>query len=370
MVVPRPRRRPDRKTTVRLVEQRISIDSAALVIKFFGARCVWAGGSLDARERQNAARMLAHVGGDTSSQGAKGPIRVRLPSTVMRPGRVTSVLVALVILAGVGTAGSAEAAGTRCPDVMFIGARGSGEPLLKKGSYLVTESRGVGGPLAYMAGLLEEDIRDYGEEMQVLPVAYRADSVDDLEPSKAELAEMALGGAPEIYYERNYKPYAASIAEGVSETIVDIRSTLDSCPETELVLAGYSQGAMAVHQAELQLEREGDEEALDVIGGTLLLGDGDRAPNTQARIFGGAPRGGEGVQVYLHGFRAADVPEPETTAEICIKGDIVCDFKLHLSISWYKRATYIHTHYKKDSGEKAVLSRAVAWLAEEMGLTE
>jgi hypothetical protein len=281
-------------------------------------------------------------------------------------GALAMVLVALFV--GVGSARAATV--TNCPDVMFIGARGSGEPLLKKGSYLVTEARGVGGPLAYMAGLLEEDVRNYGEEMQVLPVAYPADSVNDLVPSKVELAEMALGSAPAIYYERNYKPYAASIADGVKETLADIRLTTDRCPETELVLAGYSQGAMAVHKAELQLEREGDEQALDVIGGTLLLGDGDRAPNTQARIFGGAPSGGEGVQVYLHGAKPEDVPEPETTAEICIKGDIVCDFKIHLSISWYKHATYVHTHYTKDSREDAVLSQAVAWLAEEMGLTE
>ncbi|HJQ29593.1 MAG TPA: cutinase family protein [Rubrobacter sp.] len=303
---------------------------------------------------------------------------ISIPRDVTHPGRrnilgvsilcgaLAMVLIALSV--GVGSARAATA--TNCPDVMFIGARGSGEPLLKKGSYVETESRGVGAPLAYMAGLLEEDVRGYGEEMQVFPVAYSADSVDDLVPSKTELAEMALGGAATIYYERNYKPYAASIVGGVRQTIADIRSTIDRCPEAELVLAGYSQGAMAVHQAELQLEREGDEEALDAIGGTLLLGDGDRAPNTQAKLFGGAPRGGEGVQVYLHGFRAADVPEPETTAEICIKGDIVCDFGIHLSISWYKHATYVHTHYTKDPGEKAVLSQAVAWLAEEMGLSE
>ncbi len=277
-------------------------------------------------------------------------------------------MVVVVLLVGVGSARAATV--TNCPDVMFIGVRGSGEPLLKKGSYLVEESRGVGGPLAYMAGLLEEDVTHHGEVMEVFPVAYSADSVGDLVPSKAELAEMALGGAPAIYYERNYKPYAASIADGVREALADIRSTADQCPETELVLAGYSQGAMAIHKAELQLEREGDEEVLDLIGGTLLLGDRDRAPETQAKIFGGAPSGGEGVQVYLHGAKPEDVVEPETTAEICIEGDIVCDFKIHLSISWYEHAAHIHTHYTEDSGEKAVLSEAVAWLAEEMGLTE
>jgi hypothetical protein len=282
-------------------------------------------------------------------------------------GALAMVLVALSM--GVGSARAAAV--TNCPDVMFIGARGSGEPLLKKGSYLVEEARGVGGPLAYMAGLLEADVHNYGEEMQVFPVAYSADSVDDLVPSKPEIAEMALSRAPEIvYYAQNYRPYAASIADGVKETLADIHSTIDRCPEAELVLAGYSQGAMAVHQAELQLEHEGDEETLDMIGGTLLLGDGDRAPDTQAKIFGGAPAGGEGVQVYLHGTKARDVVEPETTAEICFKGDIVCDFKIHLSISWYKHAAHIHTHYTEDSGEKAVLSQAVFWLAEEMGLTQ
>jgi hypothetical protein len=278
-------------------------------------------------------------------------------------------MIMVALFAGVGSAHAATV--TNCPDVMFIGARGSGEPLMKKGSYVVEQARGVGDPLAYMAGLLEADVRHYGEEMQVFPVAYSADSVDDLVPSKTELAEMALSHAPEvIYYARNYKPYAASIADGVKETLADIRSTADRCPETELVLAGYSQGAMAIHKAELQLDREGDEEVLDLIGGTLLLGDGDRAPDTQAKIFGGAPSGGEGVQVYLHGAKPEDVVEPETTAEICIQGDIVCDFGIHLSISWYKHAAHIHTHYTKDSGEKAVLTQAVAWLAEEMGLTE
>lgn len=89
-----------------------------------------------------------------------------------------------------------------------------------------------------------------------------------------------LGAAELIYEKKNLKPYEASLADGVKQTIADVRAVLSLCPESELVLAGYSQGAMAVHQAELQLQRGGDEEALGAIGGTLLLGDGDRVPNT------------------------------------------------------------------------------------------
>lgn len=280
------------------------------------------------------------------------------------------ILVVLIVSAfavGSGTALATTPHG--CRDVMLIGARGSGEPMqVKKSGKLVTVFHGVGKPIDYMAGLLEKDVTAYGEAMGILPVIYRADSVDELFPSKAELAEMALGGARRIYEEKNLKPYEASIADGVSKTIDDIHATLGLCPETELVLAGYSQGAMAIHQAELKLEHDGDEEALDAIGGTLLLGDGDRAPNTQARIFGGAPAGGEGIQVYFQRFKPIDVVEPETTAEICVRGDVVCDFKLHLDSAFYSEGTHVHSSYDIEP-QQVYLRQAVAWLAEEVGLT-
>jgi hypothetical protein len=301
--------------------------------------------------------------------------------STLRSKRAWAALGGLALLAVIALAagsGTALATPHGCRDVMFIGARGSGEPLqVKKNGQMVTVFHGVGKPIDYMAGLLEQDVKNYGEEMGILPVIYSADSVSELKPSKTELAEMAaaglggvagLSGAAGIYYERNLKPYESSIADGVSATIDEIHAVLSGCPETEIVLAGYSQGAMAIHQAELQLERDGDEEALDAIGGTLLLGDGDRAPNTQAKIFGGAPVGGEGVQVYFRRFKPLDVVEPETTAEICVRGDIVCDFKLHLDSAFYSEGTHTHSSYDIEP-QQIYLRQAVSWLAEEMGLT-
>jgi hypothetical protein len=287
------------------------------------------------------------------------------------PGIVAIFAMVTLALLAIGVNAS-DAVARSCPDVMFIGARGSGEPMQKKeNGKLVTVFHGVGRPIDYMAGLLGKAVGDDQEEMHILPVIYRADSVDELVPTKSELFEMAAGGAAAIYYTRNLKPYMDSIDQGVSQTIAEVRATLDGCPDAEIVLAGYSQGAMAVHQAELQLEREGDEEALDAIGGTLLLGDGDRTPNTAAKIIGDAPGGGEGVRVYLHGVKPTDVVEPETTAEICVKGDIVCDFRLHDdpgALTWYKEAAHIHSSYV-DEPQRVYLRKAVAWLSEEMGLT-
>jgi hypothetical protein len=296
-----------------------------------------------------------------------GPRKVPIASVLCGALALTSV----AFLLGAGPSGATTPHG--CRDVIFIGARGSGEPLqVTKNGKPVTVFHGVGKPIDYMAGLLEKDVTAYGETMGILPVNYDADSVDELKPSKKELAAMVAtgpGGAADIYEAENLKPYEASIAQGVSSTIEAIHGELSGCPETELVLAGYSQGAMAIHQAEVKLEREGDEEALDAIGGTLLLGDGDRAPNTQAKIFGLAPTGGEGVQVYFRRFKPVDVPEPETTAEICARGDIVCDFKLHLDKAFYTEGTHVHSSYGVEP-QQVYLRQAVEWLAAEMGLTE
>jgi cutinase len=280
------------------------------------------------------------------------------------------VLVTLMTMALAALPGSSRATTPHgCRDVMFIGARGSGEPQRQWTDN--GKATTIGKPLYYMAELLETDVLAYGETMGILPVIYRADSVLELKPSKAEIELMVaagLGGALRIFEDKNLKPYEASIAEGVKETIADVHAVTARCPETEVVLAGYSQGAMAVHQAELQLDRDGDEEALDAIGGTLLLGDGDRAPGTHAKIFGGAPAGGEGVQVYFRKFKPLDVVEPETTAEICVRGDVVCDFKLHLDKAFYGEGIHVHSSYDVEP-QKIYLRQAVAWLAEEMGLT-
>jgi hypothetical protein len=253
---------------------------------------------------------------------------------------------------------------------MFIGARGSGERLSKT-------NRGLGAPLYEMAMQLEKDVANYGEQMGMLGIVYSADSVKVLVPSVPEAAAYAAAtppGALGLYYLRHLKPYAASVNDGVRLTIEAVHAVLGKCPETELVLAGYSQGAMAVHQAERRLEREGDEEALGAIGGTLLLGDGDRTPLTDAKLIGGASPMTTGIRVALHGIaRPQDVAEPETTVEICAVNDIVCDFSpssiVHGLLGAIKLGTEVHTNYLKNPGEKAYLSQAVDWLASEMGLT-
>jgi cutinase len=275
------------------------------------------------------------------------------------------VLILLSAAMMLATAANASA----CTDVTLIGARGSGETKY--------QGKGLGEPIYAMAKRLEGKVLSYGESMSTEHVEYTAAPVGELIPSTAEafafqtgLAGVALG----LYWDRHVRPYTASVNDGVAETIDEVHKVLGECPETELVLAGYSQGAMAVHQAERKLEHSGDEESLDAIGGTLLLGDGDRTPLSKAKLIGGASRLTPGIRVALHGIlRPQDVQEPETTVEICAVNDIVCDFSpssvVHGALGAIKIGTEVHTSYTKKPSEEAYLNQAVDWLAREMGLT-
>lgn len=265
-----------------------------------------------------------------------------------------------------------------CADVTFVGARGSGEPEGAGG--------GMGFPIARMADTIRKAVLDFPETFGARAVRYTAAPVERLVPSKGELVAMAatgslgignpaagvggLFGAAAMYYGAHLKPYMNSIEGGVKATIDLLRSELALCPEAEFILAGYSQGAIAIHRAELRLERDGDLETLDAIAGTLLLGNGDRVSGSKAKQVGGAPRGARGVRVVLHAVKPRDVPAPETTIEICVRGDIVCDFDLEVgagSLSKYKAAARVHSSYD-DPPQSHYLDVAAQKMATIMGL--
>jgi predicted esterase len=246
-----------------------------------------------------------------------------------------------------------------CPGVTFIGARGSGESL--------NGFDGVGPAVDRMATVLSSRLAAHRVTTSIVPDFYPADSVSDLQPS-ASVAFLLLfdpGQGLSDYIENNLAKYLNSIDTGVNDAVSEVQQAVAACPSTKVVLAGYSQGAMVMHEAELQL----GPGLLNHISGTLLLGDGDRVPNTRAKEFGSSLARAEGIQVYLHGT-AHDVPRPATTANICNARDIVCDFNF-VQLAHFSQSAKVHTSYAVNTAQgmtySPLLAQAANWLAGRMG---
>jgi predicted esterase len=257
------------------------------------------------------------------------------------------------------------AASVACPTVAYIGAAGSGELLPHKPTY-----HGMGAPVDKMADVVSSALAAQHLTFERIADKYPAEPTSDLYPSARDvLLSFFLPSHLKTAWAIKLHRYFASIDTGTTNAVHIVKMQLKQCPATQLVLAGYSQGAMVVHQAELKLA--GNPAARRQIVGTLLLGDGDRVPKSGATRFGSAPARGEGVRVYMHMIHRKDVLLAGSTASICNADDVVCDFKLgHISSpSRIRKALKVHTTYVvEDKHGKArsyspLLAQAANWLA-------
>lgn len=297
-------------------------------------------------------------------------------NTLSAAGRC-AVLVAAFVgwLAWAPAVHAEEVPAAQCGDVIIVGVRGSGEESYRHNM----------GPTVYTAAAaFARHVQTAGESHSYVGVQYEAAGVfETLIPNAGTLARMALhalnpGKLWGVYRKRHVDKYLASIEDGIGKTMQTVRSTAGRCEFSDLILTGYSQGAMAVHQAQLRMHDAGDE-ALDAVVGTLLIADGDRIANSAARSFGAAS--GEGIRPYLSGlldlrlYARRDVYDPELTANICIAGDLVCGFESAMSLRNLRNVKKVIADFKRrggthliyDRGKAAHLNDAVDWLAAELG---
>jgi hypothetical protein len=261
-------------------------------------------------------------------------------------------------LAALPAGGRVRVHAAGCPDVVIFGARGSGETAKLK-------ENNIGPELNYMALRLQRQLQADGQSVEIKQIQYEAlGFVQALIPSKGVLALLPFNpvAAYEGYIAHSYNHYMASISGGISDTIQTVDEENASCPDTDIVLEGYSQGAMVVHQAELRMDNQNDDAVNTIVGG-----DGDRVSNTQATIIGGAARSGRGIRSYFHNivrFKPREVDDPESTVEICAKHDFVCDFTGAGSLRHAFSYTGVHTGYLKAG--KPDLNAAADWLGGQL----
>lgn len=215
-----------------------------------------------------------------------------------------AVGVAGMTLAGLATGTAAAAPG--CADFHWMGAAGSGQ---RDGAGLTTNG-GMGAAVYQSYQQLQSELAANGQTITAEAVVYPAAPVP---------VDGGVGG---------WMNFMDSVKAGTSATAKQLKAFTAKCPDTQVVLAGYSQGAMVIHR---NLENLADAPN---VAAALLIADGDRLPVDTTFNMGstaGVPNAGKGV-AQEHSFLASaptsKLPAAigSRTVSVCDIGDPVCDY--------------------------------------------
>ncbi|MGO3104892.1 cutinase family protein, partial [Corynebacterium variabile] len=223
------------------------------------------------------------------------PPHKRRPWLTAAAAVVLVVVLALALVVGIGGRGGSDSAST-CADVEFIGAAGSGQREADAQTNLIADD-GVGSIVANTYRNLRDDL---GEDATVnlRAVEYPARAV----PQGADRAA--------------WSEFLNSVSEGADAAEQLITDTLGECGEdATIVVAGYSQGAMAMHRALEALGPTGQ-----IVAG-VLIGDGDKMADDNVRglpEYGTVPSEGIAQVAKGVGIRsgATDALLPEEWASV------------------------------------------------------
>jgi len=233
-----------------------------------------------------------------------------------------AVLTAGISLTGLVT-GTAAAAPS-CADFHWMGAAGSGQ----RDAEGLTANDGMGGVVYQSYQQLRDDLLAGGHTIDAEAVQYPAAPV----PLKG-----GVGG---------WLDFLGSVDDGTNAVAKQFKAFTERCPDTKVVLAGYSQGAMVVHRNLYDLADDPH------VAAALLIADGDRLPADTTIALGsaaGTTDRGKGV-AQEHSFLASTntsmLPPAigARTVSVCDAGDPVCDYDPDAS-KVSDSAIAIHTAY-------------------------
>jgi hypothetical protein len=101
------------------------------------------------------------------------------------------------------------------------------------------------------------------------------------------------------------------------------------CRDQQIVLAGFSQGAMVMHRVLHQLDTNQDRPILDRVADAVLIADGDQVPNDNQIRYGSAPHNARGIGQALRTVSHSSAAKFGTSVgsrvlSVCNRHDIVC----------------------------------------------
>jgi cutinase len=220
-------------------------------------------------------------------------------------GRI-GVLACAAAVAGaavIGFSSGTALAEPGCPDVHWIGAAGSGERV---------DPTTYGG----MGQVVYQSLRDLASQLQAEGRSITAEAVDY--PAVDVPADGDILG---------WAGFMNSVDTGAAALGSQYATFVAQCPNTKVVLAGYSQGAMVVHRNLQALAGSPN------VAAALLIADGDRLPGDNVMTMGSVTEAvdrGKGVAqdwpILAHAPAKLPLSIGSRTISVCQLGDAVCDY--------------------------------------------
>lgn len=217
-----------------------------------------------------------------------------------------------------------------CKDTLFIGVAGSGQKY--KTDADLTISREVKRVYDSFRAAFPAP-RTVGVQMLNYPA-----------PPVSMLTEKNNGNwihdSAQFFYS-NLPRYMEGKNAGVEELHRQVGLSRSNCPNQRIVLAGYSQGAMVIHDFLLEYNATASTANKRAIKAVVLIADPMRFANTRANRLGTAARGTEGVCEFVNGpcnrtQPHADIPSyyAPRTYSVCEQYDTVCDLSAAVNMFW------------------------------------
>jgi hypothetical protein len=272
---------------------------------------------------------------------------------------------------------TAAAASSQCDQVDFVSVRGSGQPY--KGATDMSVSPQTNAVLTGIRDQLKAD--GVTETIAVYQLPYKAVSDDVLTaglkfPASAVDAVQTIVSDWRRLMNVNLPKFIADEEQGESELSTYLAQIYQSCrsagQQPAVVLAGYSQGSMVVHNVLNSIAAANQTGLMSSIKGAALIADPERMKSSVVRNAGNAPWGDYGlchtldVLVIPHSHTRDSCVPPGTTKDvakyfkgvayqICEKNDLACDTSGLLSLNSHavpSLTSLVHFKQELQLGEK------------------
>jgi hypothetical protein len=241
---------------------------------------------------------------------------------------------------------AAGAASSQCDQVDFVSVRGSGQPY--KGATDLSVSPETNAVLTGIKDQLKID--QVTATIAVYQLPYKAVS-DDVLAAGLKFPTSVINAIPILIADWhqlmkvNLPKYIADEEQGESELYTYLTQIYHACQSSAqqpmVVLAGYSQGAMVVHNVLNTVTAANQTDLMSMIKGAVLVADPERMKSSVVPNMGDAPLGDYGlchaldVLIIPHSHHDSCVP-PGTTQDvakyfedvafqICETNDLACD---------------------------------------------